>query len=315
MVTKIKPYNPSASQLVSDWHVLDARDKVLGRIASEAAVLLMGKHRPEYVPHLLSGDFVVIVNAADVKVTGNKADQIVYKRHSQKPGKLKELPYRRVQEKFPGRIIEHAVRGMLPKNKLGERMIRRLKVYAGEEHPHVSQVTWTESRPERDAVAAAEAEEAAKKRVEARERTAARREIAAEAAAKTDTVETPSEKPAVEKKPDARATEAPEAAAVEAVAEPEAAIPEEAAVATKKKTPAKKPAARRTPASKTATAKPGESTTKPKRASSGPAKPTAAKTTASKSKAPTTKSADSSETKSTTTRTTRKKPAKAKNDE
>lgn len=186
MVTKIKPYNPSVSELVSDWHVIDATDKVLGRLASEAAMLLMGKHRPEYVPHMLSGDFVIITNAAAVKTTGNKADQIVFKRHSQKPGKLKEIPFRRVQEKFPERIIEHAVRGMLPRNKLGERMIRRLKVYAGEEHPHVSQLTWSERRPDREVELAARAEEEAKKRAEARQRAAARKEIAANAAAKAE---------------------------------------------------------------------------------------------------------------------------------
>ena len=126
MVTKIKHYNPSASDLEADWHVLDARGKVLGRLASEAATLLMGKHRPAYVPHMLSGDFVVVVNAADVTVTGRKAEQIVYKRHSQKPGNLKQISYQQVQSKFPERIIEHAVRGMLPKNKLGAAMLKKL---------------------------------------------------------------------------------------------------------------------------------------------------------------------------------------------
>ena len=239
MVTKIKPYNPSASELVSDWHVIDASGKVLGRLASETAMLLMGKHRPGYVPHMLSGDFVVITNAAEVLVTGNKADQIVYKRHSQKPGKLKEIPFRRVQEKFPERIIEHAVRGMLPRNKLGERMIRRLKVYAGEEHPHVSQLTWTERRPEREVELAAKAEEEAKKKAEARKRALAKREIAASAAAKSAAPSTEEDAP----KPKSRRATAKKEEPVEKATAT-------AAVATEKKAPAKKPAAKRTTAAK-----------------------------------------------------------------
>lgn len=267
MVTKLKPYNPSASELESDWHVIDAQDKVLGRLASEAAMLLMGKHRPEYVPHLLSGDFVVITNAGKIKVTGNKADQIVYRRHSQKPGKLKEIPYRRVQAKTPTRIIEHAVRGMLPKNKLGERMIRRLKVYAGEEHPHVSQIAWTEQRPERDAKAALEAEEAAKKRAAARERSVAKQQIAEDAAAKT----------AAADKAKATTAAAPEAT--------EAAEPKEKTTAAKKPA-AKKPAAKTTAAKASATktaSKPATSTRK--KADTGASKSADAKSTAAKPKA------------------------------
>ncbi len=284
MVTKIKPYNPSAGELESDWHVIDASDKVLGRLASDAATLLMGKHRPSYVPHLLSGDFVIITNAAKVRVTGNKADQIVYKRHSQKPGKLKEIPYRRVQEKAPERIIEHAVRGMLPKNKLGERMIRRLKVYVGDEHPHASQIAWTEARPAREAAAAAAAEEAARKRAEARQRSAARKQIADEAAAKTAAAE-------------AKAEAAEE---IEAVAE--------TAEAEEKAPAAKKPATRRKTAAKTATTKKAAAPKKAaasstKKAESGAAKTETAKKTTAKPKAAAKKPA------------TRRKPAAAKKDE
>ncbi len=306
MVTKIKPYNPSATELEADWHVLDADGKVLGRLASDAATLLMGKHRPGYVPHLLSGDFVIITNAAKVKVTGNKADQIVYKRHSQRPGKLKEIPYRQVQAKAPTRIIEHAVRGMLPKNKLGERMIRRLKVYVGEEHPHASQIAWTEARPEREAAAAAEAEEAAKKRAAARERAAAKKKIAEEAASKTAAAEAKAE-------------------AVEEVAE---AVEETAA---EEKAPAaKKPATRRKTTTKASTAKAPakKATTKASTASAKTSASKATKATTTRKRASTSrKKADSDEKKPAASKaaakpktaakktTTRRKPAAAKKDE
>ena len=163
MVTRIKPYNPRAKDLVADWHVIDASGEVLGRLATRVAWLLMGKHKPGYVRHLSSGDFVVVVNAAKVRTTGNKSQQIVYRRHSQYPGNLKEIPYQRVMDTHPTRIIEHAVRGMLPKSKLGDRMYSRLKVYAEETHPHMAQVTGSQRRIERMAAEAVqEAEEAVK---------------------------------------------------------------------------------------------------------------------------------------------------------
>jgi large subunit ribosomal protein L13 len=195
MVTKLKPYNPSADELVSDWHVIDAKGKVLGRLATEVAMHLMGKHRPGYVPHMLSGDFVVVTNAADIVLTGNKAEQIVYTRHEfNRSGHIKQVPLLKVQEKFPERIVEHAVRGMLPRNRLGERMIRRLKVYAGEAHPHAAQVIGAERRPEREAAQAEKAAEAARKAAERKERAAAKVDIAAEAKGKA----------AAEKKPATR---------------------------------------------------------------------------------------------------------------
>ena len=173
MVTKIKPYNPRASDLVADWHVIDASGEVLGRLATRVAWLLMGKHKPGYVRHLSSGDFVVVVNAGKVRTTGNKSQQIVYRRHSQYPGNLKEIPYQRVMETHPTRIIEHAVRGMLPKSKLGDRMYSRLKVYAEETHPHMAQVTGSQRRIERVAAAAVqEAEEAVKQPARRRRRRA-----------------------------------------------------------------------------------------------------------------------------------------------
>jgi large subunit ribosomal protein L13 len=167
MVTRIKPYNPRAKDLVADWHVIDASGEVLGRLASRVAWLLMGKHKPGYVRHLSSGDFVVVVNAQKVRTTGKKSEQIVYRRHSQYPGNLKEIPYQRVMDTHPTRIIEHAVRGMLPKSKLGDRMYTRLKVYAEETHPHVAQLTGSQRRIERLATEAVEtAEEAVKAAVQ-----------------------------------------------------------------------------------------------------------------------------------------------------
>ena len=151
MPTKLKHYNPSASELKNRWRVFDADGRVLGRLASEIAMVLMGKHRADYVPHMASGDFVVVVNATKIELTGRKADQKIYRRHSQYPGNLKEIPYSRMSERTPGRIIELAVRGMLPNNKLGRKMLTRLKVYAGPEHPHSAQVIGTERAKMREA--------------------------------------------------------------------------------------------------------------------------------------------------------------------
>jgi large subunit ribosomal protein L13 len=144
MTTKIKPYNPSANDIGSDWQVIDADGQTLGRLCTGIAMSLMGKHKPGYVPHLLSGDFVVVINAEKVKITGNKATQKEYLRHSQYPGNLKRISYETMQEKHPDRIIQHSVKGMLPKTKLGARMLSRLKIYAGSEHPHEAQITGAE---------------------------------------------------------------------------------------------------------------------------------------------------------------------------
>jgi large subunit ribosomal protein L13 len=130
---------PRASQLVSNWYLLDADNQVLGRLASRAAVVLMGKHKPDYTPFLKTGDFVVIINAEKVKLTGKKEDNKIYRRHSGYPGGLKEFRARDVRAKFPERLLEEAVAGMLPKNKLGKQLTRRLKVYAGPKHPHEAQ--------------------------------------------------------------------------------------------------------------------------------------------------------------------------------
>ena len=121
------------------WHVVDADDRVLGRIATAAARLLQGKHKPTYTPFLDRGDHVVVVNAAKVKLTGRKEDQKIYRQHSGYEGGLREVRARLVRQRHPERLVEDAIRGMLPKTKLGEAMFRKLKVYAGPDHPHTAQ--------------------------------------------------------------------------------------------------------------------------------------------------------------------------------
>jgi large subunit ribosomal protein L13 len=130
---------PSQHEIVRAWHVIDASDAVLGRLASRAAMLLMGKHKPIYVPSMDTGDHVIIINAAKVKLTGNKEGQKLYRRHTGYPGGLIETKARRMRETRPQRILELAVAGMLPKSKLGKQMYRKLKVYAGDKHPHAAQ--------------------------------------------------------------------------------------------------------------------------------------------------------------------------------
>jgi large subunit ribosomal protein L13 len=120
--------------------VIDAEDKTLGRLASEIAVLLQGKHRPMYVPYLNTGDYVVVINAEKIRVTGKKLDQKVYYRHSGYPGGLKEITLSRLLDKTPTKALHHAVKGMLPKNIIGRRMLSRLKLYAGDSHPHDAQI-------------------------------------------------------------------------------------------------------------------------------------------------------------------------------
>ena len=254
MVTKLKHYNPSAKDLMNDWQVLDATDQILGRFATQVAMLLMGKHKPEYVPHMLSGDFVVVINASQIKVTGLKAQKKIYKRYSQYPGTLKEIPYERMQERFPERIIEMAVKGMLPKNKLGRRMLKRLKVYAGPEHPHSAQVIGSDRRESREAEALAKAETAAAaaaiKKATA-EKQAAKKAAATKAKAQadaiaTEAVETPVKKAVAKKTPAKKATT--KTAAAKKPAKKKAIAKKPTA---KKVTAAKKPAAKKTPAKKT----------------------------------------------------------------
>ena len=130
---------PSLATLDRQWHVIDAEEAVLGRIASKAAKILMGKHKPTYTPFLDTGDPVIVVNAAKVKLTGNKEEQKLYRRHSGYPGGLTETSARKVRAARPTRMVEEAVQGMLPKSKLGKQMYRKLQVYAGPKHPHQAQ--------------------------------------------------------------------------------------------------------------------------------------------------------------------------------
>ena len=130
---------PSKNDMPRNWYVLDAQDVVLGRLATKVAMMLMGKHKPTYTPFLDTGDHVVIVNAAKVKLTGRKEEAKFYRRHSGYLGGLKEERAGSVRAKNPIRLVEEAVRGMLPKTKLGDAMYRKLKVYAGKDHPHAAQ--------------------------------------------------------------------------------------------------------------------------------------------------------------------------------
>ena len=130
---------PSKNEIQRSWHVLDAENKVLGRVASAAAKLLMGKNKPIYTPFLDTGDHVIVINAAKVRLTGRKEDQKLYRTHSGYPGGLKEVPARKVRATRPDRMVEEAIKGMLPKTKLGKQMYRKLKVYGGDRHPHQAQ--------------------------------------------------------------------------------------------------------------------------------------------------------------------------------
>ncbi|MCM8766205.1 MAG: 50S ribosomal protein L13 [Candidatus Omnitrophica bacterium] len=121
------------------WYLLDARDKILGRLAVKVARIIMGKHKPDYAPHLVKGDGVIVINAKEVKVTGDKPAQKFYKRYSGYPDGLKTIPLAEMLEKKPEEVIRHAVKGMLPKNKLTKVMLRRLKVYPDDKHPHIAQ--------------------------------------------------------------------------------------------------------------------------------------------------------------------------------
>ncbi|MGC8916196.1 MAG: 50S ribosomal protein L13 [Thermoanaerobaculum sp.] len=135
----MKTYVPKKGEVKQSWYVVDASDVVLGRLSTLVARLLRGKHKPQYTPGMDVGDFVVVVNAARVKLTGNKWEDKRYYRHTGDPGHLKEATARELREKTPERIVRYAVWGMLPKNRLGRKLLSKLKVYAGPEHPHQAQ--------------------------------------------------------------------------------------------------------------------------------------------------------------------------------
>ena len=134
-----KTYVPPIDTLKPTWYVVDAADQRLGRLATEVAKVLRGKNKPIYTPHMDTGDFVVIINAEKVPVTGRKPEQKLYRRHSGRPGGMKTETFNQLQARIPERILEKAVKGMLPKNALGRKLFTKLKVYAGSEHPHAAQ--------------------------------------------------------------------------------------------------------------------------------------------------------------------------------
>lgn len=136
----MRTFTPKPGDVERSWHVIDATDVVLGRLASQVAQLLRGKHKPVFAPHVDAGDFVIIINAEKVALTGNKREAKLAYRHSGYPGGLRSTPYSELLEKNPERAVEKAIRGMLPKNKLADQQIKKLKVYQGSEHPHAAQM-------------------------------------------------------------------------------------------------------------------------------------------------------------------------------
>ena len=132
-------YFPKPGELPRNWFLVDAEGKTLGRLATEIARVLMGKHKPAYAPNVQMGDFVVVVNAGKIRLTGKKWTDKMYRHHSMYPGGLKEIAARDLMAKQPERLVEIAVKGMLPKNRIGDRLIRHMKVYAGDKHPHTAQ--------------------------------------------------------------------------------------------------------------------------------------------------------------------------------
>ena len=135
----MKTYTATPSDIKRDWYVVDATGKTLGRLATEIARRLRGKHKPEYTPHMDTGDYIVVINAREIRVTGNKAKDKIYYKHSGYPGGIKSINFEKLREKKPELIIENAVKGMLPKGPLGRSMFRKLKVYPGAQHLHAAQ--------------------------------------------------------------------------------------------------------------------------------------------------------------------------------
>lgn len=135
----MKTYSPRPQDAQRNWHVMDAKDRILGRIATEIAVKLRGKDKPEFAPHMDMGDFVIVVNADKIKVTGNKLSQKKYHRYTGYPGGIREISLEKLIKKDPEEVIRRSVRGMLPKNKIGRELLKKLKVYSGPSHPHAAQ--------------------------------------------------------------------------------------------------------------------------------------------------------------------------------
>jgi len=135
----MKTYSAKAESVERDWYVVDAAGKTLGRLATEIATRLRGKHKPEYTPHVDTGDYIVVVNAEKVTVTGNKATKKIYYSHTEYPGGIKDISFEKLLDKAPERVIQSAVKGMLPRGPLGREMFRKMKIYVGSEHPHTAQ--------------------------------------------------------------------------------------------------------------------------------------------------------------------------------
>lgn len=225
----MKTYSAKAKEITPQWHVVDAAEQPLGRLAARVASLLRGKHRPQFTPHMDMRDFVVVVNAEKVHISGNnKMRQKLYRHHTQYPGGLREITLEKMMAKHPTRVIEHAVRGMLPHNRLGAKLRGHLHVYVGPEHPHTAQTGGAPKKP-REAAAVAPPEKKAK---------AAAAVVEAPVEETPPVVEEPAEAPQ-----EAVAEAAPEAVAEEpAEASPEAAV-EEAAEATTAEEPEAAPEA------------------------------------------------------------------------
>jgi large subunit ribosomal protein L13 len=136
----MKTYVTKLSEIEREWHLVDANNEILGRLATRIARLLMGKHKPTYSPNLDTGDYVVVINAEKVRVTGDKEKQKLYYRHSGYPGGFKSVSYEKMMQTHPTRIIEHAVKGMIPHNRLGRAMLKKLKVYTGDSHPYSAKI-------------------------------------------------------------------------------------------------------------------------------------------------------------------------------
>jgi large subunit ribosomal protein L13 len=136
---RIKTYTPTEGDIQREWFVVDAKDQTLGRLATQIAAILRGKHKPTFAPHMDMGDYVIVINCDKIRVTGNKLDEKMYHRHSGYPGGLTSISLRDQLQRYPERVLHAAVRGMLPKNKLGRKMIKKLKLYTGNSHPHDAQ--------------------------------------------------------------------------------------------------------------------------------------------------------------------------------
>ena len=136
---RIKTYTPTEGDIQREWFVVDAKDQTLGRLATQIAVILRGKHKPTFAPHMDMGDYVIVINCDKIRVTGNKLEEKMYHRHSGYPGGLTSISLRDQLQRHPERVLHAAVRGMLPKNKLGRKMIKKLKLYTGNTHPHDAQ--------------------------------------------------------------------------------------------------------------------------------------------------------------------------------